>query len=81
MIRDGKVDTIQALDDYKYTGAPLVNGRGFALYIANQEDLQNMLVSYDQLESSDYRKRVEFANRYYSFGRFRKVVFDFDYII
>lgn len=40
-----------------------------------------MLVSYDQLESSDYRKRVEFANRYYSFGRFRKVVFDFDYII
>lgn len=81
LIRDGKVDTIQALDDYKYTGAPLVNGRGFALYIANQKDLQNMLVSYDQLESSDYRKRVEFANRYYSFGRFRKVVFDFDYII
>ena len=39
-VRDNKIEAILPLADYRYSGVPVVNGRGFAVNVKSQKDLQ-----------------------------------------
>ena len=42
-VRDNKIEAILPLADYRYSGVPVVNGRGFAVNVKSQKDLQAFL--------------------------------------
>ena len=43
LIRDGKVEDIQKIEDYRYVGLPVVDERGMALLIKSRADLEKFL--------------------------------------
>lgn len=73
-VRDNKIEAILPLADYRYSGVPVVNGRGFAVNVKSQKDLQSFLEGYEQDE-----KDTVFWNQWLTFGTYRKVIFHENY--
>ena len=73
-VRDNKIEAILPLADYRYSGVPVVNGRGFAVNVKSQKDLQAFLDGYGQGETD-----TEFWNHWLTFGTYRKVIFHENY--
>lgn len=73
-VRDNKIEAILPLADYRYSGVPVVNGRGFAVNVKSQKDLQAFLDGYGQGEAD-----TEFWNHWLTFGTYRKVIFHENY--
>ena len=48
-IRDRKITAIKPLKDYEYTGAPVINGRGFELKIADAQQAEAFIQELDAL--------------------------------
>lgn len=80
IIRAGKISAILPLSDYKYTGRPLVNGRGFGIKVQDAETLAAMLDAYRDLVSShvEPRDRAAFSNRYFDLNKYRHLQFYYD---
>lgn len=68
MVRNGKITQIIPFRDYSYTGVPVVNGRGFAVQVTSQEDVEQFLAAYDPDDP-------EFFKRWMKFDTYRKVGF------
>lgn len=62
-IRDGIIEKILPINQYKYEGYPLVNGRGFGLRINNEKDFNNL---YELYENNGLKKNSEFDKILYS---------------
>ena len=73
-VRDNKIGAILPLGEYRYSGVPVVNGRGFAVNVKSQKDLQTFLDGYGQGETD-----TEFWNHWLTFGTYRKVIFHENY--
>ena len=73
-MRDNKIGEILPLGEYRYSGVPVVNGRGFAVNVKSQKDLQTFLDGYGQGETD-----TEFWNHWLTFGTYRKVIFHENY--
>lgn len=78
-IRGGRIAAIVAIDDYEYTGKPLVNGRGFGIKANDAAALSAMLKEYRAIR--DAKEKAAFSNKYFFFNQYRKLKFYFDYII
>lgn len=69
LIRNRNVKDIIALEEYEYSGVPVVNGRGFGLNISSQEDAQRFISEY--CESTETGK--ELYDKWLDFGAYRKI--------
>ena len=71
LIRDGKVEDIQKIEDYRYVGLPVVDERGMALLVKSRADLEKFLAEAKEVT---VEKRSEVHNKWFRFETYRKVV-------
>ncbi|MGN0328734.1 MAG: sulfate adenylyltransferase subunit 1 [Lachnospira sp.] len=71
-IRDSKVVALTDLKEYKYNNVPVINGRGFAVKVNSQEELDTFM---KELYASEGGLKGEFFNKWISFETYRKIVF------
>jgi sulfate adenylyltransferase subunit 1 len=75
-IRDKKIRDIQSIDEYKYTGVPIANGRGFAVKVNSNEETLKFLNEYKEMNE---KNEVEFLNKWVSLETYRRVIFQSNY--
>ena len=73
-VREDVIEEILPLEKYRYPGVPVVNGRGFAIKVQSQKELQEFLAAYAKDEADN-----GFWNTWLEFGTYRKVVFHDNY--
>ena len=73
-VREDVIEEILPLEKYRYSGVPVVNGRGFAIKVQSQKELQEFLAAYAKDEADN-----GFWNTWLEFGTYRKVVFHDNY--
>ena len=71
-VRDRMVVGIGSLDEYGYSDVPVINGRGFAVKIADEKDLKAFL---SELNAQKGNISSEFFNKWITFETYRKIVF------
>jgi sulfate adenylyltransferase, large subunit len=73
---DKKITDIQSIDEYKYTGAPIVNGRGFAVKVNSDEEALEFLNEYKKINEEN---EVKFLNKWVTLETYRRVIFHSNY--
>jgi sulfate adenylyltransferase subunit 1 len=71
-VRDSKIVDILPFDKYQYSGVPVINGRGFEVFVKSQEDFVNLLKDY---ESVDTTNEKSFYDKWLKFDTYRKISF------
>lgn len=71
-IRKQTIEAILPLNEYRYTGYPISNGRGFAIKVASQEELEEFLTGYAAVTEQN---EEAFLNQWLRFDTYRRVVF------
>lgn len=71
-IRKQTIEAILPLNEYRYTGYPISNGRGFAIKVASQEELEEFLTGY---AAATEQNEEAFLNQWLRFDTYRRVVF------
>lgn len=71
-IRDSKIVDILPFDNYQYSNVPVINGRGFELFVKSQEDFENLLKDYDLVDTSNEKN---FYDKWLKFDTYRKISF------
>lgn len=71
-IRDSKIVDILPFDNYKYSNVPVINGRGFELFVKSQEDFENLLKDYNLVDTSNEKN---FYDKWLKFDTYRKISF------
>lgn len=71
LIRDGKVEDIQRIEDYRYMGLPVVDERGMALLVKNKAELEKF---FEEAKTVTAENRSELHNKWFRFETYRKVV-------
>lgn len=69
-VRDKKITDIIPAKDYKYSGHAVLNGRGFSVEIASQEEAEKFLKEYEESNGS-----AEFFDKWVKFDTYRKIIF------
>jgi len=80
-VRNQKVDAIVAIDEYEYSGVPVINGRGFELLIDSAEKYAEFA---KELKTQGTDPNAEFFNKWAKFETYRKIVFineNWDWVI
>lgn len=72
LVRNREIQDIIHIEDYQYTGLPVLDERGFALQIKVAADYDNFLYELKELEEEN---RLEFHNKWSKFEKYRKIVF------
>lgn len=71
LVRNRTILDIISLDDYGYSGLPILDERGFALKIGSREDLLNCLAEYKKLAHGN---KIAFHNKWSKFETYRRIV-------
>ena len=71
-VRDCRITVIQPLADYTYNDVPVINGRGFAVHVSSQTDLDAFKA---ELASEGSSISENFFNKWVDFETYRKIVF------
>ena len=69
LVRDCKIFDIVKLEDYYFTGLPILDTAGFGLQIKTREDMKNYLLDYNQNVN-----KVEIHKKWAKFETYRRVV-------
>jgi sulfate adenylyltransferase subunit 1 len=72
-VRGTEIKAIETIDDYRYSGFPLINGRGFSIKTATEEELQQFLMEY---KSKEGKNELEFNKKWIVFDTYRRIVFN-----
>ena len=70
-VRNKVITAITSADDYKYSGVPVINGRGFEILADSDEKIKTMLDEYKNLEDINDSK---FFAKWVKFNTYRKIV-------
>ena len=71
-IRDGRVAAMEPFDQYRYSGYPLVNGRGFGIGVFSDAQYQEFLEDFYQAgENPDQ----ELLDKWMKFETYRSIIF------
>ena len=76
-IRDRKVVSIDSLAAYEYSDVPVINGRGFAVNVGCEVELEKFKQDLSD-EEKNYTISSEFFNKWVKFETYRKIVFKDD---
>ncbi|WP_349670455.1 GTP-binding protein [Lacrimispora sp.] len=71
LVRNQTILDIISLDDYSYSGLPILDERGFALKISSKEDLSDCLREFNDLGADN---KIAFHNKWSKFETFRRIV-------
>ena len=69
-IRDRKVSEIIKAEEYKYSGVPIVNGRGLEVLAKSEEEVRQFL---DEYNNSDEGSLRAFAAKWLKFETYRRI--------
>lgn len=72
LVRDSQIHDILYLNEYKYTGLPVVDEGGFALNIWSIDDFKDFLYELKNLKDEN---RSTFHNKWFRFERYRRIIF------
>ncbi|MEQ8153605.1 MAG: GTP-binding protein [Clostridiaceae bacterium] len=75
-VRDSRINDIHSIDEYKYTGVPIVNGRGFAVKVNSNEEFLNFLNEYREMREDG---EAGFLNKWVSLETYRRIIFNNNY--
>lgn len=75
-VRDKKITDIQSIDEYKYAGVPIVNGRGFEVKVNSNEEALKFLNEYKEMNKEN---ELQFLNKWVALETYRRVVFHSNY--
>lgn len=70
-VRNKAITAITSVDDYKYSGVPVINGRGFEILADSDEKIKAMLDEYKNFEDIN---DSEFFAKWVKFNTYRKIV-------
>ena len=79
-IRDSKVHDIIKIEDYKFDDVPVVNGRGFSLRINSNKECEELFNAYKSAKRDGIKEEMVFLNSWTEIDKYRKLVFNADYI-
>ena len=68
-------ELLEKIEDYTYTGLPVVNSRGFAVKAANESEYAQLLAELDAVKEGKEALNDTFFNKWTDFGTYRKIVF------
>lgn len=71
-IRDSKITKVVSVDDYKYEGYPIVNGRGCGVRVESQTEVEQFIREFDMTAKGG---EAEFYNKWLQFEKYRSIVF------
>ena len=71
LIRDGKVDDILPISEYRFAGLPVLDERGMALLVKSRADLEEFLKEANAVTPET---RSDLQNKWFRFETYRKVV-------
>lgn len=75
-VRNDRIQDIISLDDYTYSGMPLINGRGFAIMVNSPASFAQFINEYEQTgENPD----AELFERWMDFDMYRTIKFQNDF--
>ncbi|MGB8453737.1 MAG: GTP-binding protein [Anaerocolumna sp.] len=72
-IRDSRIEAIGSIDDYHYSGLPLINGRGFSIQAVKEEEVVLFLKKYKSVKG---KNELEFNKKWIVFETYRNIVFN-----
>lgn len=74
-VRGGRVTAILRLADFSFAGLPIVDERGFALKVSDEQQWEEFYREAKNTGGSKTtaEKRADFQNRYFEFGKYRKI--------
>lgn len=75
-VRQGTIQSIQSLNDYAYTGMPLINGRGFAIKVSSPAAFAQFMNEYHQ---SGENPDAELFETWMDFDTYRTIQFKNDF--
>lgn len=70
-VREGKVAEIKPIKEYSYTGAPVINGRGFAIKATSVTDILVLLSDYNRINNS--QSEIVFSEKWLDIQKYRKL--------
>ncbi len=73
-VREAVIEEILPLSQYRYSGVPVVNGRGFAVQVNSRKEWQEFLDAYRSGQED-----AAFWSRWTKFGTYREVRFHSNY--
>ena len=68
-VRNKVIVEINQISNYTYNEVVLINGRGFAINVNNDDEYKKLLQDYKELNNAD------FLNKWVNFLKYRKIVF------
>ena len=74
-VRDKKIEAITKLEEYTYTGTPVINSRGFEIRLNGEEDYNNLINDLNAIETANKPLNDEFFNKWTKFDTYRKIIF------
>ena len=74
-VRDKKIEAITKLEEYTYTGTPVVNSRGFEIRLNGEDDYNNLINDLNAIETANKPLNDEFFNKWTKFDTYRKIIF------
>ncbi|AWK49698.1 sulfate adenylyltransferase [Clostridium beijerinckii] len=76
-IREGKIGNILPILEYEYKDYPVLNGRGFGVNVTSTKDLKELIKNYKTINYENPKENAEFSNKWFVFGKYRKLTFKF----
>jgi sulfate adenylyltransferase subunit 1 len=71
-VRARKITQIIRLADFAYADVPVINGRGFAVHVSSQADVESFKA---ELKTQGSKISEQFFNKWVDFETYRKIVF------
>lgn len=71
-VRDSKIIDILPFEKYQYSGVPVINGRGFEVFVKSQEDFKSLLQDYNLIDNTNEKG---FYSKWLKFDTYRKISF------
>ena len=74
-VRNKRIESIEKIEDYAYTGLPVINSRGFGVKLSGKDDYDKLLEELAAIKEGRNSLNDTFFNKWTDFGVYRKIVF------
>lgn len=72
-IREGRVASIDSIQNYTYTGYPVLNGRGFEVNVHSSEEVANFIEDYTKVQNKEANEEERLSEKWLNIEGYRKL--------
>ena len=72
-IKEGKVVDIVSLQNYTYSGYPVVNGRGFEVNVHSNEELAHFIGTYSKVQNKEADEEERLSEQWLTIETYRRL--------